>query len=417
MIMLFTDSDLDGLGCGLLAKLAFGEKVNVAYCSYRNLNERVSRFIGNQENKNAKVYITDLAVNKDVEKKLEKRYKNQSHVQMIDHHVTAMHFNEYDWGFVKPEYDSGKKTSATSLYYEFLVEKEMITSTKALDEFVELVRQYDTWEWEVNENKDAKRLNDLFFILGIEHFEKEMLERVKNAEGFSLSEKEELILDLEDKKIERYIFSKNRQMTQIFVDEYCVGIIHAEQYLSELGNALAKLNPHIDLIAMVNVGTKKIGFRTIYDDVDVSKFAQKYGGGGHPKASGCSLDEGNFDVFVKDVFPLSSIKIDAPKNELNIRELKNGSFYTNKTDDQSFVFFDEKVESWKVYHNKQFSDQKFDSYEEAEKYIKRHYSTGLAFDNDLVRFLAEMLDKKEQEIRSDINSNRESVVNKLILQA
>ncbi|MBD8068021.1 DHH family phosphoesterase [Bacillus sp. PS06] len=414
MNMLFTDSDLDGLGCGLLAKIAFGEKVNVAYCSYRNLNERVTRFINNQENKNAKVYITDLAVNKEVEKKLEARFKNQSHVQMIDHHVTAMHFNDYKWGFVKPEYETGKKTAATSLFYEFLIEHEMIKATKALDEFVELVRQYDTWEWEANDNKDAKRLNDLFFILGLEHFEKEMLERVKNPNGFSLSDKEELILDLEDKKIERYIFSKNRQMTQIFVDHYCVGIIHAEQYLSELGNALAKLNPHIDLIAMVNVGTKKIGFRTIYDEVDVSKFAQKFGGGGHPKASGCSLDDETFLLFVQNVFPIPSLKLDALKNELNQRGLKNGSLYTNKQDDKSYVFYHEQQQTWMIYHNHQLINQLFSTFEDAERYIKRQYATGLAFDNDLIHFLADVLKKKDQEIRSALNKNRDAVISQFI---
>lgn len=35
---------------------------------------------------------------------------------MIDHHVTAMHFNEYKWGMVIPEYDTGKKL-ARLLYF------------------------------------------------------------------------------------------------------------------------------------------------------------------------------------------------------------------------------------------------------------------------------------------------------------
>ncbi|WP_078546452.1 DHH family phosphoesterase [Litchfieldia alkalitelluris] len=412
MNMLFTDSDLDGLGCGLLAKIAFEDKANVAYCSYRNLNERVSKFIDNNENKNAQVYITDLAVGKDVEKKLQERFKNQGHVQMVDHHVTAMHFNNYDWGFVQAEYENGKKTSATSLFYEYLIERNMIEATKALDEFVELVRQYDTWEWEANDNKEAKRLNDLFFILGLEHFEKEMLERVKNPEGFELSDKETLILDLEEKKIERYIFSKNRQMAQIFVDDYCVGVIHAEQYLSELGNALAKLNPHIDLIAMVNVGTKKIGFRTIYDEVDVSKFAQKFGGGGHPKASGCSIDEEAFNIFVKDVFPLSAVQMDAPKNELNLRELK-GSLYINRDHLKTYVFYTEKG-NWKIYQNKQLLEPVFETYSDAEKFVKRHFSSGLAFDNYLIGFLAEVLDKKEPEIRGNLDENRSLASKKLL---
>jgi uncharacterized protein len=319
MIKLFTDSDLDGLGCGLIAKIAFKDEVDVSYCSYRNLNQRVTGFLYNPENNDASIYITDLSVNEEVEKKLEERFKKGKPVQMVDHHVTALHFNDYEWGFVQTEYESGKKTSATSLFYEFLLDKKLIEPNKALEQFIELVRQYDTWEWDENDNIAAKRLNDLFFIIGIEQFEKDMLSRIQeNSESFSLNETENMILDMEEKKIERYINMKNRQMLQAFIDEYCVGIVHAENYHSELGNALGKKNPHLDLIAILNVGNKKMGFRTIYDHVDVSAFAKKFGGGGHPKASGCSLTEDTFKKFVVDVFTSEPRRPDAEQNQYNV---------------------------------------------------------------------------------------------------
>jgi uncharacterized protein len=414
MIKLFTDSDLDGIGCGLIAKLAFGDDAAVTYCSYRNLNERVERFIDNPENKDAKIYITDLAVNEKVEKKLAARNKKSGHIQMVDHHVTAMHFNNYEWGFVKAEYETGKKTCATSLFYEFLLERNLIEQNPALEEFIELVRQYDTWEWEVNDNKVAKRLNDLFFIIGIEQFEGEMLERLKNTGSFSLSEKENFILDIEDKKIERYINAKNRQLVQTFIDDYCVGIVHAESYLSELGNALAKLNPHLDLIAMVNMGTRKIGFRTIYDEVDVSKFAQKYDGGGHPKASGCSLDGDTFSTYVLESFKLDPTKLDAPKNEVNIKESKIGSLYINRNGDKSFVFQDEESGKWFIFHNLQKVDNPFDSYADAERYIKRSHAPGLAFDNEMIKFFSEVLEKSENSIKKKLNESYELVKDKLL---
>jgi len=407
MIKLFTDSDLDGLGCGLLAKIAFPDEVNVAYCSYRNLNERVEKFIDHPENEGARVYITDLAVNKKIEGKLAKRFNDGKHIQMIDHHVTAMHFNEYKWGFVQPEYESGRKTSATSLFYEHLVGNKMLEKTKTLDEFVELVRQYDTWEWETNDNRAAKRLNDLFFILGLETFENEMLERVNDKDGFHLSDKEELILDLEEKKIDRYIHSKNRQLVQTFIDDYCVGVIYAEQYLSELGNALAKLNPHLDLIAMINMGTKKIGFRTIYDEVDVSSFAKKFEGGGHPKASGCSLFDETFSLFVKETFPLTPLIIDAPKNEINKKENAEGSLYINRKGEKTYLF-QTNMKHWVVLHNHEKVNEQFDTFESAERYVKRNYASGLAFDNELVTYLGQGLKKPVEEIRKNIKAEQEN---------
>ena len=40
MIKLFTHTDLDGVGCAILAKLAFGEEVDISYCNYDDINER-----------------------------------------------------------------------------------------------------------------------------------------------------------------------------------------------------------------------------------------------------------------------------------------------------------------------------------------------------------------------------------------
>ncbi|MED4919476.1 oligoribonuclease, partial [Geobacillus thermodenitrificans] len=139
MIKLFTDSDLDGIGCGLLAKLAFTE-VNISFCSYRNLDERVTQFLQSEEADNAMLFITDLAVGKDVEEQLAERAKRGGHVQVIDHHVTALHFNDYPWGWVVPADDDGKKTSATSLFYDYLVREGKLAPSDSLATFVELVR-------------------------------------------------------------------------------------------------------------------------------------------------------------------------------------------------------------------------------------------------------------------------------------
>ncbi|MED3563542.1 oligoribonuclease, partial [Bacillus xiapuensis] len=215
MVKLFTDIDLDGLGCGIIAKLAFGENADVSYCSYRTLNQQVEAFIDNLENRDAQIYITDLAVNETNEKKLAARYQQGKHIRMIDHHVTALHFNDYQWASVKPEYDSGKKTCATSLFYDYLIEQGLIQRNQALEEFIDLVRQYDTWEWDENNNIDAKRLNDLFYILNRENFEEAMMKRfTENSQTFYLTETENMLLDMEEAKINRYIHSKSRQTVQ-----------------------------------------------------------------------------------------------------------------------------------------------------------------------------------------------------------
>ena len=50
-VKLFTHADLDGIGCGVLAKLAFGENVDIEYCNYNDINETIAKFLTeNQQN-------------------------------------------------------------------------------------------------------------------------------------------------------------------------------------------------------------------------------------------------------------------------------------------------------------------------------------------------------------------------------
>lgn len=382
-IKLFTDTDLDGLGTAIVAKLAFGDAVEVSHCSYRNLNQRVEQFLQNNDHKSVKLYITDLAVNEQVEKKLDQRYKNGGHVQVIDHHVTALHFNEYPWGKIVVEYENGKKTCATSLLFDHLVENNQLEETQALKEFVDLVRQYDTWEWDENDNILAKHLNDLFFMFGREQFEDDLLKRLKeHPNQFELTDMESMLMDVEEKKIERYIYAKNKQIVQRFVGKYCIGIVHAEQYLSELGNALNKKNPHLDMIVLVNVGTKKVGFRTIHDEVNVALFAKEFGGGGHPKASGCDLSEDAFKLFVTDVFHLEPIKPDPEKNESNVRDALQGTYYENRNGEISLIKKN-NMGKYILVHQGELQQVKFSTFEEAEKYVKRNYQSWMQFDREM----------------------------------
>jgi oligoribonuclease NrnB/cAMP/cGMP phosphodiesterase (DHH superfamily) len=377
---LFTHNDLDGVSCGILAKYAFPNNVDVHYHSVNSLDFHVEKYINEFGDKKTdqQIYITDLSVNKENENKLNKYASNGGKIKLIDHHKTALHFNEYNWGLVKVEESEGKLASATSLFYSFLVEHHMITPTAALDEFVELVRQYDTWEWEKNENINAKRLNDLLYMQSIEEFEEKMLDRVKHSDHFSFDDFEEKILDIEEKKTDRYIRRKRRELVQTFIGELCVGIVHAESYHSELGNALGKEYPHLDCIAILNMGSKRIGFRTIHDFIDVSDLASKYGGGGHAKAAGCQIVKEAYKEFVEKPFAIKPLKEDARHNQYNIKE--RCSHYDGN-------------EQWVIEKNHSLLPETYLSYELAERFLKRSYSAGLSKDEKLINYLIHSYDR------------------------
>ena len=316
--------------------------------------------------------------------------------RLLDHHKTALHFNDYEWGHVVVEDDEGKLTSATSLFYEYLVTHQLIESSDAIAEFVELVRQYDTWEWEKNDNQQAKRLNSLFYLVSIEEFEEKMINRLQTSDHFEFDDFEKKLLDMEDNKIERYIRRKRRELVQTEVDHLFAGVVYAESYHSELGNELGKEYPHLDYIAILNIGGKRVGFRTIHDDVDVSKVAGHYGGGGHAKASGCSLSDEAFKHFVTKTFHHDRLREDAKQNRYNLKHSSFGSLYKDRTE-KTFLLYPEKEGEWIIEENKTKMKQTFTSFEEGEKFLKRNYAAWLVRDDAFVNYLLEEVKGRNEE--------------------
>ncbi|MED3939094.1 DHH family phosphoesterase [Priestia megaterium] len=391
MYKLLSHTDLDGVGCGVLAKLAFGDRIKIRYNSIASLNREVEWFLENEE-RNTHLFITDLSVNEENEKRLEEFYQTGGKVQLLDHHKTALHFNEYEWGHVVVEDNEGSLASGTSLFYEYLIENELIQTSNAVDEFVELVRQYDTWEWEKNNNQEAHRLNALFFLISIDEFEEKMVNRLQNSDHFFFDEFEQKILDMEEDKVERYIRRKRRELVQTFIDDYLAGIVYAESYHSELGNELGKEYPHLDYIAMLNMGGKRISLRTIHDHVDVSEVAGHYGGGGHAKAAGCSLTNEAYNQFVTDTFHLDPVREDARRNRYNLKESSSGSLYETQNDDMFLVSLQNEDE-WIIENSKGLSIHTFKSFKEAEIFLKRNYAAWLVRDDIFVKYLIRYIKK------------------------
>lgn len=139
MYRLYTHNDLDGVGCGIIARIAFGKDVDVRYNSVMGLDHQIERLFEQEKGlKDDFLFITDLSVNEENAIRLDDLVKSGGNVRLIDHHKTALHFNDYSWGRIKVNYEDGRLTAATSLLYEYLLEHDLINKSQAIDEFVEL---------------------------------------------------------------------------------------------------------------------------------------------------------------------------------------------------------------------------------------------------------------------------------------
>ncbi len=302
-IKLFTHTDLDGVGCAILAYLAFGRKnVDVEYCDYDNVNKKVEEF---WDNPDLEVYdyilITDISIKEELAIRITNEVSGPR-VRLFDHHGTALGLNKYDWCTVDTmNHMMNIKTSGTELFYTYLRYHEQfdhhsVNVIHNIDRFVDIVRDYDTWRWKElgKEGGICKRINDLFYIYGREKFIDWTLGQIltlKLYRGISIfpiySEKDMALLDQKQKDIDIYVEEKNKQLSRK-VDDFghIYGIVFAERYFSELGNRLCEMNPDIEYIAMVDIYEGKIHYRTIREDVDLGReIAHSYGGGGHKKAA------------------------------------------------------------------------------------------------------------------------------------
>lgn len=183
--------------------------------------------------------------------------------------------------------------------------------------------------------------------MSIDEFEEKMIERLTTSDEFDFDEFEKKLLNMEEDKIERYIRRKKREIVQAEIGDYFAGVIYAESYHSEVGNELGKEYDHLDYIAILNMGSKKISFRTIHDHVDVSEIAGIFGGGGHQKASGCTLTDEAYKQYVLDTFHLDPLQEDAKRNRYNIKQSSFGSLYKNRNED-IFLIYLKSDEHWVI---------------------------------------------------------------------
>lgn len=277
-----------------MAKLAFGNDVDISYCDYDNIDSTVKEYLETEQDDTIPIYITDIRVNEETAELLNTR----GNVQLLDHHPTALGLNKYDWCDVVIEDFKGIKTSGTMLFYHWLgmngCLSEELENNKALERFAELVRDYDTWRWSElgDEGVICKQVNDLLYLYGRDDFIHWCISEIHDEVFPRLYTKDEVVLKIKQDEIDRYIEEKNKTMfTSPMCGKVC-GFVFADRFVSELGNRLCKMHPEIDFVAMIDIDGCTVSYRTVKEDIDLGKdVASLFGGGGHPKAAGSEFSQ------------------------------------------------------------------------------------------------------------------------------
>ena len=300
---LFTHTDMDGAGCAILANIAFKNNVDIEYIhNPKELTESLIK-MGNEYKEYEVIYVTDCSF--DIEQVNEQNPKVLNHIKLFDHHKTAVEpFKEYKWAKVEPMLNN-RLTCGTELFYQYLLNKGLITNR---DFFVEQVRLYDTWDYNKYPSQIPKYLSSMVFKLGLQYTVNTFSQRLAKKDLNELTlfnEYERTILAYEN---EREIKDIDNFMKLAYIgkvesegQEYSFCLVYNNGlYTSVMGNKIC-VDYNVDIAFLINLNKDIVGVRSTRTDIDLGAIMKQfYNGGGHPQASGGSI-EGISEQTAKDI--------------------------------------------------------------------------------------------------------------------
>ena len=290
-LILSHKADIDGLSPVIFLKL-IREDLEVCLLNAHELNPKVTEMIKNKSYMQYdEIFITDLTLDEPTcELIMSTGYDSKFH--SFDHHALNLVSNNYPFGVAISKNEDGVNECGTSLFYKYLCKVEPeVFDNPALATYTELVRLNDTWDWAKTNNTDATKLGDMLNILGREEYIETYYNFFKDKKSeFYFTDNQKYLLDVEEKRIKRYLDEAEKTMFHATLCGRPCGIVFAEQHRSLLGNHLAEKYAYcLDFIVMINM-QQGISFRCNKDNINVGEIATIYGGGGHVKASGAPMD-------------------------------------------------------------------------------------------------------------------------------
>lgn len=267
MTYLFTHEDLDGVGCAVIAHIAFPFDLYVKYCSYRSINDDINSFLDTASS-DARILISDISVDEATAQRLD-----SWNVQMYDHHpINVLR----DWMIV----DATGNECGTSLVATALLPD----MTPAVAEFVEAIRLFDTWQFEKNAMSLSERLNELHNLLGHRGFVEMVVPSLSAGEPFTIPHFFELAISNSFAARDRYFEKKEKAMITTTFEDYKTGLVFADRDISLMAEYVFQRHPELEIVAVCYMPAG-ISLRTRRDDIDLTEICRRRGGGGHQKAS------------------------------------------------------------------------------------------------------------------------------------
>jgi len=227
--------------------------------------------------KGKKIYFLDVSPNRKI---LENLKKNDCEIVIIDHHLSAK--NNLD--LVSPGsfiMRLNMKHSASVLTWQYFFPEKKIPKSLLYIEDIDLWKFRKRFSREIVASIDLsdidfKKFNKLTSDIENKERRKEYIRTGKK------------VVEDQDKLIEQIV----EKAKKVKIGKIKTLAANSSILISEIGDALIKKLPPIAIIWFKAGETRRISLRS-NGKVDVSKIAEKYGGGGHKCAASFIIDIGD----------------------------------------------------------------------------------------------------------------------------
>ena len=223
--------------------------------------------------KNKEVYLIDYTYEPDIVKKL---IKDNVRVTIIDHHITA-----------KPSLALVKDFLYAVDHSGSVLAWQYFHPGKKVPMLLRYIEDRDIWRWKVPHAREMLMLVDL----APRDFRawSRMAQELEDPRQRAMSIKKGALLLLHYRSLYEKLLPSAELVKFAGKKVY---VLNCPYYFADdLGHALAQKTHSLAILWSESEGKIRVGLRSV-DAIDVSKIAQKYGGGGHKHASGFSFEVG-----------------------------------------------------------------------------------------------------------------------------
>lgn len=289
-VLLFTHkNDIDGMGNAILGQLAFTD-FTYELCATFDLTKTVQKYFDNKSIYDYdKIFITDLCPEDPILTQLATDPKLQGLVQVLDHHRTYQEPKYTKHSFIKVQLEDDKGLCCgTSLFYQYLKENNLLEGNSEIDEFVELTRQHDTWEWRnIYNNEKSRELAVFFDSIGYDGYIRIMTEKLKGKhKTFEFSDLEQTLIENRKKQIEEKCKIYEHEIHYKEILGMKAGILFIDyEYRNEVAEYFRQHNFDMDFAMMISLDRGVVCYRSVKPGKAVRPVAELFGGKGHDNAA------------------------------------------------------------------------------------------------------------------------------------